>query len=156
RGCRGPESADQHRGARMKALRPTDGVVLVMAALAIVTLAQKFGVTDPAAIVLLSIGWTCPAANRLIAWRRGQDSGRQTTLENPAGAILWLLVGAAPWVLLPVFQEIHPMSIAAAGDSVSWVRFAGIGLTLSGAATPLVSGWLVHQRLRSKVWPVGQ
>ena len=141
----------------MKVLRATDLVVLAIAALAIVTTARKFGVTDPVAIVMLSVGWTCPAASRLIAWRLGHHAGRQMQLDDPLRAAAVLMVGAAPWLLLPVIQEIHPVSFLTTVDSVPWIRMAGAGFAMGGVLGPV---WCRHATgttsfWQTRIWPEG-
>jgi len=122
----------------LKSLRFSDLVVLAMALLGIGTAVRLMGITDPKVTVVLSMGWTCPALRRLIAWRRGIQIERRLSFDDPSGAAVVLLFGVAPWVLLPVAHQVRPEMLMGAVTFPISVKCLGGLMTIVGILEPLL------------------
>lgn len=126
----------------LKSLHFSDLLVLTMAMFGIGGAARLVGITDPFVVVVLSMGWTCPAARRLIAWRRGRSVERQISMDDPSGAAMVLLFGALPWVLLPLLHELNPGAMFGTVVFPTSIKIVGGLMTMAGILAPLWLGRL--------------
>ena len=122
---------------RARRLHPHDlaciGIVLISVLAAV---SQSLRVPGAWEAGILTFGWSCAATRRLITWRAGSAPHWELprlTLK-PRAVIVF---GAAPWILLPVAQQIaqqswlwRPMALPV------WLRSIGAVLTLTGAVRP--------------------
>ena len=105
------------------------GIVLVTVLTAV---SQSLCIAGAREAGILTFGWSCAAARRIITWRAGSAPPR----DFPGLGLKPLAVivlGVAPWMLLPVAQQIahgwwlwQPMALP------GWLRSAGAVLTLAG------------------------
>jgi hypothetical protein len=137
-----------------KVLRPID-----LACLAIVTMGVSSGMTaslgasDPAGIIALTMGLTCPAARRLIAWRRGVEAIRMERGTLSAGVVICAML---PWMLLPVVHNLPWQAVArltTLGVQLpTAVRWAGVVLTIVGVLRPMMETLRGTGRIRSSAY----
>jgi hypothetical protein len=130
---------------RRLALRPTDLIVLVVVVGFVVPVASDLlGIRDPRAIVVLAVCWASAALRRLIAWRTGQWRPRRFLQDGggraAAGAII--VLGFAPWFVLPLLQGYSPHSPLWGPISLPpWLRAGGAVLLLGGVIRPFLAAW---------------
>lgn len=120
----------------LKSLRAGDWVVLLLVVLGVGSTAHYVGITNPTVIAMLSIGWTCPAARQLVAWRRGDAPMRRISPDDLATMPV-LLFGAAPWAILPLMQALNPSSPLLSIPVLPAVRLLGAVLIVIGILRPL-------------------
>jgi hypothetical protein len=114
----------------------SDTVVLAMVASSALAMAGPLGLTDPLAAWAVAMGWTCPAARRLLAWRRQSDPQPELSLEE-LPKMAPLLVGLLALVFLPALKEAQVGDLVSGLSVPEWVRPVGVGLVLYGAIRPL-------------------
>lgn len=137
-----------------KVLRPVDLAVLGMITMGVGSgLTVSLGVSDAPAIIALTMGLTCPAARRLIAWRRGAEAVRTgpATVSNAVVACAML-----PWMLLPVVHNMpwpEVSRLTALGVTLpAVVRWAGVVLTIVGVLRPMMETLKGTGRIRSSAY----
>jgi hypothetical protein len=113
----------------------SDAIVLGMVASSALAMAGSLGLTDPLTAWAVAMAWTCPAARRLIAWRRQADTQHELTPEGLAKMVP-LLVGLA-LAFLPALKETQVGDLVSRPDVPDWVRPVGVGLILYGVIRPL-------------------
>ncbi len=137
-----------------RTLRPID-----LATLTLVTMVASTGVpawlgtTDTLSVVALTMGLACPAARRLIAWRRGAEpirfgkDGTSRTLIMFA-MLPWLIVpGLAhmPWKMVAGLATMH-LELPLA------VRWIGVVLAIAGVLRPMAETVRGTGRIRSSAY----
>jgi hypothetical protein len=135
-----------------KVLRPVDLAVLGMITMGVGSgLTASLGLSDPASVIALTMGLTCPAARRLIAWRRGVEAVRMQTVSAPVVACAML-----PWMLLPVVHNMpweQVSHLTTLGIAVpSPVKWAGVVLTMFGVLRPMMETLRGTGRIRSSAY----
>ena len=137
-----------------RTLRPVD-----LAVLGIVTMVASTGVTgwlglsDTPAVIALTMGLACPAARRMIAWRRGVEPLR---LGNGQLSMSVLLFAMMPWLLLPELRT-APWHVAASLATARLelplaVRWVGVVLTIVGVLRPMAATLRGTGRIRSTAY----
>jgi hypothetical protein len=137
-----------------KVLRPLDiacvGIV-TMAASTSVT--NSLGLSDAASVIALTMGLTCPAARRLIAWRRGVEAIRIGTGTVSTGVVVCAML---PWMLLPMMDHMPWESVASLATMrvalPEMVRWAGVALTIIGVLRPMLATLRGTGRIRSTAY----
>jgi hypothetical protein len=137
-----------------KVLRPLDiacvGIV-TMAASTSVT--NSLGLSDAASVIALTMGLTCPAARRLIAWRRGVEAIRIGTGTVSTGVVVCAML---PWMLLPIMDHMPWESVASLATMrvalPEMVRWAGVALTIIGVLRPMLATLRGTGRIRSTAY----
>src|SRR6478672_10175190 len=108
-----------------------------LAVITIVTMVASTGVTawlglkDTPAVIALTMGLACPAARRMIAWRRGVEAVQLGT-ERGATAVLLLAMMRADLPLV--------------------VRWVGVVLTMIGVLRPMAETLRGTGRIRSSAY----
>lgn len=135
-------------------LRPID-----LASLGIITMATSTGVsawlglTETPAIVALTMGLTCPAARRLIAWRRGAEPLRFGGDRASTAVIMFAML---PWLVLPALRAMPWQAVAGIAtmhvDLPLTLRWAGVVLTIAGVLEPMAATVHGTGRIRSTAY----
>jgi len=137
-----------------RTLRPVDLAVLV-----IVTMVASTGVTgwlglsDTPSVIALTMGLACPAARRMIAWRRGIEPLR---LGDGHLSTRVLLFAMMPWLLLPELRT-APWHVVASLATARLelplaVRWLGVILTIVGVLRPMAATLRGTGRIRSTAY----
>lgn len=130
-----------------------------LAALTLVTFVASTGVPawlglhDRLSIAALTMGLACPAARRMIAWRRGAEPIR----FGAGGASTPVLLAAMlPWMIVPTLHAIPGASLA--GLATTQVplplalRVAGLLMAIAGVLRPMASALNGTGRIRSAAY----
>lgn len=120
----------------LRTLRGNDAAVLVVITATITFGWRNAGIDDPLLMVLLSIGWTTAALQRLMAWRRNESPERRLSFDDPGSAIPLLMFGILPWQLMPAAPAVFTTPM----DLPLWVRGAGALLMVYGVVRPAFPG----------------
>lgn len=134
-----------------KTLKPIDlatlGLVTVVASTGV---PAWLGLQDRLSITALTMGLACPAARRLIAWRRGAEPLRVGTSRVSTGMVLLAML---PWVVLPGLRVLPWQSIAGVGtarlDLPTAVRILGTAIAVGGVLLPMFRSLRGTERIRS-------
>jgi hypothetical protein len=137
-----------------RTLRPID-----LAALGLVTMVASTGVTawlgltEPPAVIAVTMGLACPAARRMIAWRRGAVPIR----FGAGGASMpVILLAMLPWLLLPALRVLPWQAVASLAtfkaDLPALVRWGGVVLTVAGVLRPMAATLRGSSRIRSTAY----
>jgi hypothetical protein len=134
-----------------KTLKPIDlatlGLVTVVASTGV---PAWLGLQDRLSIAALTMGLACPAARRLIAWRRGAEPLRFGTGRGSTGLVLLAML---PWVVLPGLRVLPWEAVASIGtarlDLPMAVRIAGVVFAVGGVLLPMVGSLRGTDRIRS-------
>jgi hypothetical protein len=137
-----------------RTLRPLD-----LACIGIITMAASTGVSawlglsDTASIIALTMGLTCPAARRLIAWRRG---AQPTRFEGSLSARAFVVFAMLPWIVLPGLRLMPWQAVASLAtmrvELPEVVRWAGVALTIAGVLRPMAATLRGTGRIRSAAY----
>ena len=137
-----------------RTLRPID-----LVGLAIITMAASTGVTawlglsDTPSIIALTMGLTCPAARRLIAWRRGAEAIRFGTDRGSTAVMLFAML---PWLLLPTLGLMPWQAVSGLATThvelPLLLRWAGAVLTIVGVLRPMMATLRGTGRIRSSAY----
>jgi hypothetical protein len=133
--------------------------VMDLAVIGIVTMVASIGipgwlgVKDMPAVIALTMGMACPAARRMIAWRRGAEPLRFGSEQAPMPLILLAMI---PWVLLPSLHHMPWHAVATVGtlrmDLPLAIRWAGVALTIIGVLRPMAATVRGTGRIRSTAY----
>jgi hypothetical protein len=133
--------------------------VMDLAVIGIVTMVASvgipgwLGVKDMPAVIALTMGMACPAARRMIAWRRGAEPLRFGSEQAPMPLILLAMI---PWVLLPSLHHMPWHAVATLGalrvDLPPAIRWAGVVLTIAGVLRPMAATLRGTSRIRSSAY----
>jgi len=137
-----------------RTLRLVDLVVIT-----IVTMVASTGVTawlglsDTPAVIALTMGLACPAARRMIAWRRGVEPLRLGNGQLSMGVLLFAMT---PWLLLPELRT-APWHVVASLATARFelplaVRWVGVVLTMIGVMRPMAETLRGTGRIRSSAY----
>jgi hypothetical protein len=137
-----------------RTLRVMDlAVIGVVTMVASVGIPGWLGVKDTPAVIALTMGMACPAARRMIAWRRGAEPLRFGSEQAPTPLILLAMI---PWVLLPALHHMPWHAVATLGtlrvDLPPAVRWAGVVLTVVGVLRPMAATLRGTGRIRSAAY----
>jgi hypothetical protein len=137
-----------------KVLRPIDlAVVGIVTMVASTSITASLGLSDSASIIALTMGLTCPAARRLIAWRRGVEAIRMGAGSLSTGVVICAMV---PWLVLPVMHQIPWEPIARLATThaplPALVTWAGVALTIAGVLRPMLETLRGTGRIRSSAY----
>ena len=137
-----------------RTLRPLD-----LATLMIVTMAASTGVpawlglNDTLSIVALTMGLACPAARRLIAWRRGAEPIRFGTDRTSTTLILFAML---PWLIVPGLAHMPWKAVAGLAtmhvELPIAVRWMGVLLAIAGVLRPMAQTVRGTGRIRSAAY----
>lgn len=135
-------------------LKPID-----LACIGIVTMAVSTGVTgwlglsDTPSIVALTMGLACPAARRLIGWRRGVEAVRFGGDGASKAVILFAML---PWLVLPTLRNMPWQVVSSLAtlhvELPMVVRWAGVVLTIVGVLRPMAATLRGTGRIRSTAY----
>jgi hypothetical protein len=133
---------------RRLTLQPTDFIVLAVVVGFVLPIASDLlGIRDPCTIVVLGVCWACAALKRLMAWRNGQSRPPLQDERVKAAASVIIIVGIAPWVVLPLLQLHYPHASLWAPISLpAWLRAGGAVLMLCGVMRPFLAAALPSDR----------
>lgn len=133
--------------------------IVDLAVITIVTMVASTGVTawlglkDTSAVIALTMGLACPAARRMIAWRRGVAA---VQLGTERGATAVLLLAMLPWMIVPALGIMpwHAVSSLATlrVDLPVVVRWVGVVLTMIGVLRPMAETLRGTGRIRSSAY----
>jgi len=137
-----------------RTLRPADLAVMVIVTMVASTgVTSWLGVSDTPAVIALTMGLACPAARRLIAWRRGVAPVR---LGGESGSTAVLLAAMLPWMILPALHIMPWHAVASLptmkADFPLFVRWAGAVLTMVGVLRPMMQTLRGTGRIRSSAY----
>jgi hypothetical protein len=135
-------------------LRPVDligvGIVTMAASTGV---SAWLGLSDTASIVALTMGLSCPAARRLIAWRRGAEPLRFGGDRSSTAVMLFAML---PWLVLPALRTLPWQAIAGLAtlrvELPLVVRWAGVVLTIAGVLRPMAATLRGTGRIRSAAY----
>ena len=134
-----------------RTLRPLDlaSLVLVMV-MASTGVTSWLGLTDRLSVIALTMGLTCPAARRLIAWRRGAEPLR---LGNAPSSTALILLAMLPWIVIPGLRTMPWTAVAELAtlriELPFWIRVGGTVLAIAGVLKPMLSALRGTDRIRS-------
>ena len=139
-----------HKAAGVfRTLRAADLIVLVIILLGASTACPEiFAMRDPVTMFALVMGRTCPAARRLMSWRRQGASERRWQPKSDAETMALVTLGFAPWLLVPVVIHLHDTALLAPLGFPTGLRWSGAFLTLCGV---LRSIWWAGARADSGI-----
>lgn len=137
-----------------KTLKPID-----LATLALVTVVASTGVpawlglNDRLSIAALTMGLACPAARRMIAWRRGAEPLRLGTDRTSTALVLAAML---PWIVIPGLRTMPWASLASLAtahiDLPMAVRVAGFLIAVAGVVQPMALAYTGAERIRSSAY----
>jgi hypothetical protein len=119
-----------------RSLHAVDVIVLAMAVGGAFAILSPPGVTDPLTAWGVAMAWTCPAARRLIAWRRQTLPGLTVAFDS-SSTMVFPMLGLAIWALLPVLENLDALSMFSPYSFPGPIRVLGVALILGGVLRPL-------------------
>jgi hypothetical protein len=143
------------RLARMfRTLRLMDlAVIGVVTMVASIGIPAWLGVKDTPAVIALTMGLACPAARRMIAWRRGVEPLRFGSEQAPISLVLFAML---PWLVLPSLHHAPWHTIASLGTQhvnlPLVIRWMGVVLTIVGVLRPMFATLRGTGRIRSTAY----
>lgn len=130
-----------------------------LAALTLVTFVASTGVPawlglhDRLSVAALTMGLACPAARRLIAWRRGAEPIRFGA--NGASSPV-LLAAMLPWIIIPGLRTLPWAAVSSLATAQVplplFVRVAGTAIAIVGVLRPMVHALNGTTRIRSAAY----
>ena len=122
-------------------------VIVVVIECVLTAMTRLLGVVDPITAVLLTLGWTSTAAQRIIAWRKGAAplfQHGQFASDLRARPVTVIALGVTPWLLLPPVQQLfqHASFLTPLAFPL-WLRAIGTVLMLCGVFRPF---WQARSR----------
>jgi len=122
-------------------------VIVVVIERVLTATSRLLGVVDPITAVLLTLGWTSTAAQRIIAWRKGAAplfQHGQFASDLRSKPVTVIALGVTPWVLLPPVQQLFQhASVLTPLAFPLWLRATGTVLMLCGVFRPF---WQARSR----------
>lgn len=136
-----------------RTLRPVDLATLVLVTMVASTgVPALLGLTDTLSLVALTMGLSCPAARRLIAWRRGAAPIRFGT-DGSTALIVFAMV---PWLVLPMLTQLPWTSVSTLAvtrvEMPLAIRWAGVVLAIAGVLRPMAETMRGTGRVRSSAY----
>jgi hypothetical protein len=135
-------------------LRPVDLACILLVTMAASNgVATWLGLSDTLSIIALTMGLACPAARRLIAWRRGVEPIR---FDGGRASTILILCAMLPWLIVPALRTMPWQSIAglatARVELPLAIRWAGVVLTMIGVLRPMMETLRGTGRIRSTAY----
>jgi hypothetical protein len=119
-----------------RSLHAVDVIVLAMAVGGAFAILSPLGVTDPLTAWGVAMAWTCPAARRLIAWRRQTLPGLKVSFDS-SSTMIFPMLGLTIWAALPVLENLDALSMLSPYSFPGSIRALGVAFILGGVLRPL-------------------
>lgn len=137
-----------------RTLRPIDLATLMLVTMVASTAVPAWlGLTDTLSIVALTMGLACPAARRLIAWRRGAEPIRFGSDRGSSALILFAML---PWLVVPGLGHLPWKAVAGIAtmhvELPLAVRWIGVVLAIAGVLRPMAETVRGTGRIRSTAY----